>query len=222
MIHGKDLIVTTNVGGSQTAVAACKTCALKVSQEFLDYCSPTEGRTLSKMPTIYGWSISCGCLVVKPQYALQFLEAVKNKTALTVQFDMVGFKQIGTAFVSGWDGSGSVGSLAGLSLEFVGSGPLETAKNWQTIQQVTLGATPAGYNYYNDNAIYRLTDGLDNYFVGQEIRLVPVNGTSTTPVDGTVTSVQKTSQPPRLGVSMNVGDTLANAYGTDKFDLQTY
>ena len=51
MIHGDDILVTTNIGGSQTAVAACKTCGFDISQNFISACSPTSGRTKKKIPT---------------------------------------------------------------------------------------------------------------------------------------------------------------------------
>ena len=131
MIHGKDLIVTSNVGGSQVAIAACKTCKLSVGGNFLDACSPTSGWTKKKVPTGYGWSISCDCLIGNPTYALQLLEALKGGTELTLQFIAVGFKQTGKAFVKNWDANGSVGSLASLSVQFEGSEDLTTNSGWE-------------------------------------------------------------------------------------------
>lgn len=126
MIHGDDLIVTTNIGGSQAAVAACKSCSLKVSQGFIDTCSPTSGRTKKKIPTDYKWSVSCDGLVGNPQYAKQFLDALLNGTELTLQFLMVGFKVVGKAFVADWDAKGPKGSLANLSVQFEGSEGIDT------------------------------------------------------------------------------------------------
>ena len=134
MIHGKDLIVTSDVGGSQVAIAACKTCKLSVGGNFLDACSPTSGWTKKKIPTGYGWSISCDCLIGNPTYALQLLEALKGGTELTLQF-RIGYsiRQTGRAFVKNWDANGSVGSLASLSVQFEGSEDLTMKNVWDYV-----------------------------------------------------------------------------------------
>ena len=134
MIHGKDLIVTSDVSGSQVAIAACKTCKLSVGGNFLDACSPTSGWTKKKIPTGYGWSISCDCLIGNPTYALQLLEALKGGTELTLQF-RIGYsiRQTGRAFVKNWDANGSVGSLASLSVQFEGSEDLTMKNVWDYV-----------------------------------------------------------------------------------------
>ena len=131
MIHGKDLIVTSNVGGSQVAIAACKTCKLSVGGNFIEACSPTSGWTKKKIPTGYGWSMSCDCLIGNPAYALQLLEALKGGVELTLQF-RIGYsiRQTGKAFVKNWDANGPVGSLASLSVQFEGSEDLIPKKIW--------------------------------------------------------------------------------------------
>ena len=150
MIHGDDLIVTTNIGGSQAAVAACKSCSLKVSQSFIDTCSPTSGRTKKKVPTDYKWSVSCDGLVGNPQYAKQFLDALLNGTELTLQFIMVGFKVVGKAFVADWDAKGAKGSLANLSIQFEGSEDLDTdARTWDFIN-----GTLYTYSNFIDGTLY--------------------------------------------------------------------
>lgn len=126
MIHGDDVIVTTNIGGSQAAVAACKSCSFDISQNFIEACSPTSGRVKKKIPTDYDWSVSCDCLVVNPQYAKQWIDAVKNGTELTLQFLMVGFKIVGKAFVKSCDPKGAKGSLAQMSVQFEGSEGIDT------------------------------------------------------------------------------------------------
>ena len=134
MIHGDDILVTTNIGGSQVAVAACKTCGFDISQNFIEACSPTSGRTKKKIPTDYGWSVSCDCLVANPQYAKQWIDAVKNGTELTLQFLMVGFKVVGKAFVKSCKANGAKGSLANLSVQFEGSEGIDTDdKAWDYI-----------------------------------------------------------------------------------------
>lgn len=133
MIHGKDLIVTTDIGGTQAAVAACKNCTLKVSQNFIDACSPTSGRTKKKIPTDYSWSVSCDFLLPNPQQALVFLEALKGGMELTLQFLALGFKQSGKAFIKDWDISGGVGNLATYKVSFEGSEGLATNAGWDFI-----------------------------------------------------------------------------------------
>ena len=126
MIHGDDILVTTNIGGTQTAVAACKTCSLDVTQNFIEACSPTSGRTKKKIPADYGWSVSCDCLMLNPQYAKQFLDALTAGSEFTLQFIVVGFKVVGKAFVKSWRSNGAKGSLATLSIQFEGSEDIDT------------------------------------------------------------------------------------------------
>ena len=134
MIHGDDILVTTNIGGSQAAVAACKSCGFSISQNFISACSPTSGRTKKKIPTDYEWSVSCDCLVVNPKYAKQWIDAVKNGTELTLQFLMGGFKVVGKAFVKSCDPKGAKGSLANLSVKFEGSEGIDTDdRTWDFI-----------------------------------------------------------------------------------------
>ena len=158
MIHGDDLIVTTNIGGSQAAVAACKSCSLKVSQSFIDACSPTSGRTKKKVPTDYKWSVACDGLVGNPQYAKQFLDALLGGTELTLQFLVVGFKVVGKAFVADWDAKGAKGSLANLSIQFEGSEDLDTdSQTWDFIN-----GTLYTYGNYANGTLYTggaVTDG---------------------------------------------------------------
>ena len=158
MIHGDDLIVTTNIGGSQVAVAACKTCGFDISQNFIEACSPTSGRTKKKIPTDYGWSVSCDCLVANPQYAKQWIDAVKNGTELTLQFLMVGFKIVGKAFVKSCKSNGAKGSLANLSVQFEGSEGIDTdSQAWDFIN-----GTLYTYSNFADGTLYTggaVTDG---------------------------------------------------------------
>ena len=159
MIHGDDILVTTNIGGSQTAVAACKTCGFDISQNFISACSPTSGRTKKKIPTDYDWSVSCDCLVVNPQYAKQWIDACKNGTELTLQFLMVGFKVVGKAFVKSCKANGAKGSLANLSVQFEGSDGIDTdSQVWDFIN-----GTLFTYSNFADGTLYAggsVTDGM--------------------------------------------------------------
>lgn len=153
VIHGDDILVTTNIGGSQAAVAACKSCGFSINQNFISACSPTSGRTKKKIPTDYDWSVSCDCLVANPQYAKQWIDAVKNGTELTLQFIMVGFKVVGKAFVKSCDPKGAKGSLANLSVQFEGSEGIDTDDQaWDYIN-----GTLYTYSNFADGTLY--TDG---------------------------------------------------------------
>jgi len=158
MIHGDDILVTTNIGGSQTAVAACKTCGFDISQNFISACSPTSGRTKKKIPTDYDWSVSCDCLVVNPQYAKQWIDALKNGTELTLQFLMVGFKVVGKAFVKSCKANGNKGSLATFNVQFEGSEGIDTDdQTWDFIN-----GTLYSYGNFADGTLYTsgaVTDG---------------------------------------------------------------
>lgn len=134
MIHGDDILVTTNIGGSQIAIAACKSCSLDIDRNYIDACSPTSGLTKKKIPADYGWSVSCDCLVANPQYAKQLLDALKGGTELTLQFIMVGFKVVGKAYVKSWRANGAKGSLATFNVQFEGSEDIDTdSQAWDFI-----------------------------------------------------------------------------------------
>ena len=157
MIHGDDILVTTNIGGSQVAVAACKSCSFDISRNYLSACSPTSGVTKKKIPTDYEWSVSCDCLVANPQYAKQFLDALKGGTELTLQFIVVGFKIIGKAFVKSWKANGSKGSLATFSVQFEGSEGIDTDdQTWDIIN-----GTLFTYGNFADGTLY--TEGAVTY-----------------------------------------------------------
>ena len=131
MTLGKNLILTLD----GTAIAASKSCKIAVSQSFIDVCSPTEARVLSKQPTTYDWSMSSDCLVATPAYADAILDMVTNGTRLLVQcYDLtLGLFRSGYAYVQNADITGSVGSLMTLNISIVGSGALNKL-NWDDIE----------------------------------------------------------------------------------------
>ena len=142
---GKDLILTLD----GTAIAASKSCKIAVSQSFIDVCSPTEARVLSKQPTTYDWSMSSDCLVATPAYADAILDMVTNGTRLLVQcYDLtLGLFRSGYAYVQNAEITGSVGSLMTLNISLVGSGPLNKL-NWDNIDYILEAVThdvDAGY-----------------------------------------------------------------------------
>lgn len=134
MIHGDDLIVTTNIGGTQAAVAACQSCSFDINQNFILASPPNSGRAKKKISTDYDWSVSCDCLVVNPQYAKWWIDACKNGVELDLQFLMVGFKVVGKAFVKSCKANGPKGSLAKFSVQFEGSEEIDTdSQAWDFI-----------------------------------------------------------------------------------------
>ena len=133
MIHGDDIYVLCNVGGSMAPVAAAKTGDLDISQDFIKACAPTEGRTFIKIPTTYDWSMSCDCLMTTDAYAKLILDAARDGTELTVQFTAFGWKVQGSAFVKSARIQTSKGGLAKLSISFESSGPLVDGEGWDFI-----------------------------------------------------------------------------------------
>ena len=133
MIHGDDIYVTTNIEGTQQPIAAAKSGNLDVSQDFIRVCAPTEGRTFRKIPTTYDWSISCDCLMATCQYAKMLLDAQRNGTELTLQFIVLGFKVVGSAYVKSCNIATTKGNLAKLNVSFESSGPLVDDNSWDFI-----------------------------------------------------------------------------------------
>lgn len=124
MIHGKDIIIIANLGGTRQAVAACKSCGLNLDQSFIEACSPIDGRVTQKIPTKYDWSMDFSCLMAQSNYAKMLVDAVKNGTTFTAEFVCAGFKRKGTVLVKSCKIQGDVGGLAQMSGSFQGSGPI--------------------------------------------------------------------------------------------------
>ena len=133
MIHGDDIYVLTDIDGTQKPVAAAKTGDLDVSQDFIKACSPTDGRTFSKIPTTYDWGVSCDCLMTTTAYAKLILDALRNGTKFTLQFIVGGFKVTGDVFVKSARITATKGSLAKLTISFESSGPLLDGTGWDFI-----------------------------------------------------------------------------------------
>lgn len=133
MIHGDDIYVLTNIGGSMQPIAANKSCTLSVSQDFIQACAPNEGRTLRKIPTTYDWGVSCDCLMANSQYAKMLIDAVRDGTKFTVQFTVLGFKVKGDVYIKSCEIQASKGSLAKLSVSFETSGPLVDDTSWDFV-----------------------------------------------------------------------------------------
>lgn len=122
MINGRDLILSLN----GTAVAASKGCSLKVSQNYIQSCSPTDGRTKRKIPTDYDWSVSTDCLVADTAYADSILDLLTAGTEVTLRWYDTQLHQHrkGQAIIASIDENAPINSLSTLSISFEGSGPL--------------------------------------------------------------------------------------------------
>lgn len=127
---GQDIVVLTNVEGTQEPVAASKSCTINLSQDFLDVCSPTDSRNYRKVPTIYEWSVSCDCLIATTHSAKKFIDAIKAGTELTLRFILEEQRLFGSAFVKSIELQGTKNNLAKYSVQFVGSGSLKEDTGW--------------------------------------------------------------------------------------------
>ena len=157
MIHGDDIYVLTDIGGTMQPIAANKSCDLDVNQDFIKACAPNEGRTFRKIPTTYEWGVSCECLMTTTQYAKMLIDAVRNGTKYTLQFLVVGFKVKGDVYIKSCKITASKGSLAKLAVTFETSGPLMDAQGWDFIN-----GTLYTYSNFANGTLYTggaITDG---------------------------------------------------------------
>ena len=133
MIHGRNLIVSID----GTPRAGAKSCQFQISQEFLNVCSPTEGRTFGKVPTTYDWSMSVDCLIPNSSFSVSLVDKLIAGTRVLLTFtDGSGQKRAGFAYVKSCDESGSVGNLATFKSSFESDGELykystQSVTKWQ-------------------------------------------------------------------------------------------
>lgn len=131
MIHGRNLIVS--IDGEP--IAAAKSCNITVSQDFIQACSPTEGRVYAKIPTTYDWDISVDCLVLDNSVQVNGLMnklIAGTKCLLTFTDGTNNQKRAGFAYIKSWNEGGNIGSLATLRASFESSGPLYTYTEYKT------------------------------------------------------------------------------------------
>lgn len=97
-----------------------------MDQNFLEACSPTSGRTHTKIPTTYNWGVSVDGLVADnstPTVSLQDKLIAGTKCLLTFT-DGSGNLRAGFVYVKSCKENGSVGSLATYSASFESTEPL--------------------------------------------------------------------------------------------------
>ena len=121
MILGKNLIVS--IDGAP--VAGAKSCQFKISQDFINVCSPSSSRTLNKIPTTYDWSASVDCLIPSSTLSVSLADKLIAGTQVLLTFtDGSGQNRAGWVYVKNCDESGPVGSLATFNASFESSGEL--------------------------------------------------------------------------------------------------
>ena len=117
MIHGRNLIVKVN----GVAVAAAKSCSLRVENSEIEVSSPTAGSWRQFIAGRNSWVVSTGHLVLAVKSSVTLVG-----TMVTLSFEVADStdKVSGSALVKQWDVSGAVGNLAQGSFQFTGSGAL--------------------------------------------------------------------------------------------------
>ena len=135
MILGKNLIVS--IDGAP--VAGAKSCQFKISQDFINVCSPSSSRTLNKIPTTYDWSASVDCLIPSSTLSVSLADKLIAGTQVLLTFtDGSGQNRAGFAYVKSCEESGAVGSLARFSASFESDGALykcEMFGGWYSKQE---------------------------------------------------------------------------------------
>ena len=135
MILGRNLIVSID----GVPVAGSKSCQFQISQNFIQACAPTNGRTKRKIPTDYDWSMSVDCLIPSSTLSVSLVDKLIAGTRVLLTFtDGSGQNRAGFAYVKSCDEGGSVGSLATFSASFESDGALykfEMFGGWELKQE---------------------------------------------------------------------------------------
>jgi len=115
IIHGRHLIVKQN----GTPIAVQKSCDINVQCESNPVSSPTQGQWANYIAGRKSWSMTCNTLVTSIK---SNVDMVGQTVAIScgVDDDTVS----GTALVTGWKATGTIGNLAQAVATFLGSGPL--------------------------------------------------------------------------------------------------
>ena len=151
MTHGRNLIVALD----GVAVAAAKSCALQLSQDFIQACSPVSGRVREKIPATYDWSVSVDCLVPNSNLPVSLKDKLKAGTKCMLTFtDGSGDNCAGFVYVKSCDEGGSVGSLATFKAAFESSGPLYKYREYtprtfsgSDTLEIICSSTSVSYNF---------------------------------------------------------------------------
>lgn len=212
---GKDLIVSMD----SVIIGASKSCNFNITQDFISICSPTERRTLGKLPTIYSWDISVDCLLGATINVRNLeLNIISGRRCL-LTFSYNGINNFaGWAYIKSLRETGSIGSLAKLEVSFEPDGPLYSFARNET------GPFAEGQNIgitYSDQGIVIDWGSTINQY-GAEIYAQPNNKfiiyNNTTSSWGLYKAGLNTIKE-ILGTTYNVQDLndLLMAYGSDSY-----
>lgn len=115
IIHGRQLIVKQN----GTAIAVQKSCDIDVRCASIPISSQTDGQWEHNLKGRKSWSMTCNTLVT----------SIKSNVDMVGQFVTINCgvdndTVSGTALITGWKVTGTIGNLAQAVATFLGSGPL--------------------------------------------------------------------------------------------------
>ena len=123
MLHGRDLILSIN----GVAVAGAKSCEVSVSSGSTEVSSPTDGQWRHYIADRKEWSVTCGVLFVDDSqtHPLTDPKAMVGTevTLRTAMRDGSDYLQ-GSAIVTAWRVTGTVGNLMQGTFSFRGNGSL--------------------------------------------------------------------------------------------------
>ena len=117
IIHGRQLIVKKN----GTAIAVQKSCDIDVRCAGIPVSSPTQGHGQweNNIAGRKSWSMTCNTLVTSLSSNVDMVGKI-----VTISCNVGNDSVSGTALVTGWKVTGTIGNLAQAVATFLGSGPL--------------------------------------------------------------------------------------------------
>ncbi len=115
IIHGRQLIVKQN----GTAIAVQKSCDIDVRCAGIPVSSPSKGQWEYNIAGRKSWSMTCNTLVTSIKSNVDMVGQT-----VTINCGVGNDTVSGTALITGWKVTGTIGNLAQAVATFLGSGPL--------------------------------------------------------------------------------------------------
>ena len=115
IIHGRQLIVKQN----NTAIAVQKSCDIDVRCAAIPVSSSTQGQWENNIAGCKSWSMTCNTLVTSIKSNVDMVGQT-----VTINCGVGNDTVSGTALITGWKVTGTIGNLAQAVATFLGSGPL--------------------------------------------------------------------------------------------------
>lgn len=115
IIHGRQLIVKQN----GTAIAVQKSCDIDVRCAAIPVSSPTQGQWENNIAGRKSWSMTCNTLVASIKSNVDMVGQI-----VTINCGVGNDTVSGTALITNWKVTGTIGNLAQAVATFLGSGPL--------------------------------------------------------------------------------------------------